>query len=159
MASIKTITTQTRPVFASIPTAIQAIRDGGMVVVMDDESRENEGDIIMAAQDATPALCALTIRHTTGLLCAPMLADRAEELGLPRMVQSNEDPNGTAFTVTCDSVHTTTGVSAADRTRTFRDLADDSIGSSGFTRPGHIFPLIAKDGGEQVVAVHDRCSP
>lgn len=133
--------------FADIPTAIRVIRDGGMCVVMDDESRENEGDIIMAAECVTAKQCALTIRHTTGILCAPMIAERAEELELPRMVKKNEDPNGTAFTVTCDSIHTTTGVSAQDRTRTFRDLADSTCGPSEFSRPGHIFPLIAKPGG------------
>jgi 3,4-dihydroxy 2-butanone 4-phosphate synthase/GTP cyclohydrolase II len=133
--------------FADMPTAIRVIAEGGMVVVMDDEDRENEGDIIMAAECVTAKQCALTIRHTTGILCAPMTAKRAEELALPRMVQTNEDPNGTAFTITCDSIKTTTGVSAKDRTQTFRDLADSSCGSTAFSRPGHIFPLIARPGG------------
>lgn len=101
----------------------------------------------MAAEDCTAAQVALTVRHTTGILCAPMTAQRAKELKLPRMVKRNEDPNGTAFTVTCDSIHTTTGVSAKDRMQTYHDLANVKRGANDFSRPGHVFPLIAKEGG------------
>jgi len=146
--------------FSDIETAIQVIRDGGMVIVMDDESRENEGDLIMAAESVTPKQCAFIIRYTTGILCAPMPAARAKELDLPRMVQKSHstDPNGTAFTVTCDSIHTTTGVSAVDRTRTFRDLANPSCGKGGFTRPGHVFPLISREGGVLTRRGHTEAS-
>jgi GTP cyclohydrolase II/3,4-dihydroxy-2-butanone 4-phosphate synthase len=101
----------------------------------------------MAAECVTAAQCALTIRHSTGILCAPMTAERAKELQLPRMVKKNQDVNGTSFTVTCDSIRTTTGVSAVDRTRTFHDLANIKCGAPDFNRPGHVFPLIAKSGG------------
>jgi 3,4-dihydroxy-2-butanone 4-phosphate synthase len=134
-------------VFADIATAVRAVKEGKMVVVMDDENRENEGDLIMAAECVTAEQCALTIRHTTGILCAPMTLERAEELKLPRMLQVNEDVNGTAFTITCDSVRTTTGVSAEDRMTTFHDLADKKCGAGDINRPGHVFPLIAKSGG------------
>ena len=133
--------------FDSIEDAVKRIKSGGMVIVMDDESRENEGDLIMAAEDCNTKDVAFIIRHTTGILCAPMLKSRAEELKLPRMVKKNQDPNGTAFTITCDSVRTTTGVSAADRCLTFRELADPSHKADSFSRPGHIFPLIARERG------------
>ena len=133
--------------FDSIEDAVKRIKSGGMVIVMDDESRENEGDLIMAAEDCTTRDVAFIIRHTTGILCAPMLKNRAEELKLPRMVKKNQDPNGTAFTITCDSVRTTTGVSAADRCLTFRELADPTHKADSFSRPGHIFPLIARERG------------
>jgi len=133
--------------FDSVEHAVEVIKNRGMVIVMDDESRENEGDLIMAAEDVTPKQCAFIIRHTTGILCAPMPQNRAEELKLPRMVKKNQDPNGTAFTVTCDSIRTTTGVSAADRTLTFRELANPKHKADSFSRPGHIFPLIAKEKG------------
>jgi len=133
--------------FATVPEAIQAVKDGKFVVVMDDEGRENEGDLIMAAEDITPAQMAQIVRYTTGIICAPMTKERAEELKLPRMVQRNEDANGTAFTVTCDHVNTTTGVSAIDRCTTMHGLANYSEKADKFNRPGHIFPLIARDGG------------
>lgn len=134
-------------VFSDISTALQKIKEGGMVIVMDDENRENEGDIIMAAEDVTLEQCALIIRHTTGILCAPMTIERAQELHLPKMVKNNQDINSTAFTITCDSIHTTTGVSARDRMRTFHDLANNNCKNNDFNRPGHVFPLIAKPGG------------
>ena len=134
-------------IFTNIETAIRTIKEGKMIIVMDDEDRENEGDIIMAAECVTAAQCALIIRHSTGILCAPMTAERASKLELPHMVKTNQDINKTAFTITCDSIHTTTGVSAADRTRTFHDLANSLCNASDFNRPGHVFPLIAKSGG------------
>jgi 3,4-dihydroxy 2-butanone 4-phosphate synthase/GTP cyclohydrolase II len=136
--------------FSSIDEAVAAIRAGGMVVVMDDEDRENEGDLLLAARHATPEQVAFVLRHSTGILCAPMPADRADALDLPPMVDSNTCPKGTAFTVTVDVRDgTTTGVSAADRAATFRALADPTgaIRADHFIRPGHVFPLRARAGG------------
>merc|ERR1711924_172891 len=113
----------------------------------DDEGRENEGDLIMAASKCTAPQVAFFVRHTTGILCAPMTRARAEELELPPMVSRNKAPKGTAFTVTCDAVDTTTGVSARDRMITMHALADKKQGAAAITRPGHLFPLVAKDGG------------
>ena len=137
------------PVFMPIPEALRHYADGGLVVVMDDEDRENEGDLIMAAEFATPEKIAFILRYTTGILCAPMLPTRAEQLALPAMISNNEDPKCTAFTVTCDYKHgsMTTGVSASDRALTFRKLADPTVAATDFTRPGHVFPLCAKAGG------------
>jgi len=133
--------------FTPIQDALKIIAEGGMAVVMDDESRENEGDIIMAASKCTAAQVAFTVRHTTGILCAPMTRARAQELELPPMVTNNKDPKETAFTVSCDAVDTTTGVSARDRMVTFHTLAAKHTTALDITRPGHIFPLVAKDGG------------
>lgn len=133
--------------FATVPEAIAAMKAGKFVVVMDDEGRENEGDLIMAAEDITPEQMALIVRYTTGIICAPMTKARAEELKLPRMVERNQDVNCTAFTVTCDHVDTSTGVSAKDRCITMHALANYSVKADKFNRPGHIFPLIARDGG------------
>ena len=112
---------------------------------MDDEGRENEGDLIMAAEDITPAQMALIVRYTTGIIGAPMTKARAEELKLPHMVERNEDVNGASFTVTYDRVDTTTGVSAVDRVTTMHGLANYSEKADKFNRPGYIFPLIARE--------------
>lgn len=133
--------------FATIPEALEEIRNGRIVIVMDDEDRENEGDLIMAADKATPEQIAFFVNYTTGILCAPMPAARATELQLPIMVSNSTDPNKTAYTVSTDAVETGTGVSAADRSLTFKQLADYNYKASAFRRPGHIFPLIAKPGG------------
>jgi 3,4-dihydroxy 2-butanone 4-phosphate synthase/GTP cyclohydrolase II len=115
---------------------------------VDDEDRENEGDIIFAAEFATPELMGWTIRHTSGVVCVPLPADRADALGLPPMVEINEDAKGTAYTVSCDATSgITTGISGADRATTVRLLADPESGIGHFTRPGHIFPLRAVEGG------------
>jgi len=140
--------------FASIEEALKVFAEGGVVVVMDDESRENEGDLIMAASKCTKEQVAFFIRYSTGILCAPMTKQRALELELPPMVVKNGDPNGTAFTVTCDSADTTTGVSARDRMTTFHTLANGKMKADSITRPGHIFPLVAKDGGVLVRGGH-----
>jgi len=134
-------------VFSSIEEALEEIRSGGMVIVMDDEDRENEGDLIMAAEFATPNQTAFMVNYTTGILCVPLTAARATELQLSVMVSDNTDPNGTAFTVTTDALSAGTGVSAADRCITFKQLADSNFKASHFRRPGHVFPLIAKPGG------------
>jgi len=133
--------------FSTIPEAIADIRNGQFVIVMDDESRENEGDLIMAAEFADEKKLAFCVNYTTGILCAPMLAARAAELKLPIMVQNSTDPNQTAFTVSTDHISTSTGVSAADRAATFVKLADPSQKAEHFRRPGHIFPLIARPKG------------
>ncbi|WP_279403353.1 3,4-dihydroxy-2-butanone-4-phosphate synthase, partial [Arthrobacter sp. JCM 19049] len=111
--------------FDSIPTALAAMAAGKAVVVVDDEDRENEGDIIFAAQFATPELMGFTIRHSSGVICVPMGAARADELRLAPMVGINQDAKGTAFTVSCDAAEgISTGISAADRALTARLLAD-----------------------------------
>ena len=131
-----------------VEDAIAAIAAGRAVVVVDDEDRENEGDIIFAAAHATQELMAWTIRHTSGVICVPMTGELADRLNLPPMVQDNQDAKGTAYTVSCDAAHgVTTGISAADRALTARVLANPSAKPSDVTRPGHIFPLRAVDGG------------
>lgn len=132
----------------SVETAVAEIAAGRPVVVVDDEDRENEGDIIFAAVHATPALLAFTVRYSSGVICAPMTDQRADALELPLMTKLNEDYHGTAFTVTVDAREgVSTGISAADRAHTLRLLAGDAAGAGDFTRPGHVFPLRAKPGG------------
>lgn len=127
---------------------IRDIQHGKPVIVMDDESRENEGDLILAANHATPETIAFFIRHTSGVLCAPMTAKHAKKLGLPPMVQKNQCPTGTAYTVSCDAKKdTTTGISAEDRSRTFLALSSSSTKAEDLIRPGHVFPLVAREGG------------
>ena len=135
-------------VLDSVQTAVDAIAAGRAVVVVDDEDRENEGDIIFAAEHATAELMGFMIRYTSGVVCAPMSNKRADEMKLPPMVTNNEDPKGTAYTVSCDAASgVSTGISAADRARTVQILADASSSPADITRPGHIFPLRAVDGG------------
>lgn len=132
----------------AVEDAIEAIGHGRAVVVVDDEDRENEGDIIFAAEKATPELMAFMVRYTTGVVCVPMTGERAGALELPPMVENNEDHKQTAYTVSCDArTGISTGVSAADRARTALVLADNASVPSDLTRPGHIFPLRAVDGG------------
>ncbi|NDC47589.1 MAG: 3,4-dihydroxy-2-butanone-4-phosphate synthase [Micrococcales bacterium] len=129
---------------ATIEQALEALRQGKAIFVADDENRENEGDAIIAAQFATPELIAWMVKNTTGFLCAPMDETRANELELPLMTNSNQDPHGTNYTVTVDaSNRESTGVSAADRALTARTLASDTSGPESFIRPGHILPLRA----------------
>ena len=127
-----------------VNSAIERYRAGGLVIVTDDESRENEGDLIVRADLVTVEQTAFIIRHTTGILCVAMGESSAKRLGLPRMLERNQDQRGTAFTVSVDlSEGITTGVSAEERTRTIQALADEGSTSETFARPGHIFPLIA----------------
>ncbi|MEI8240372.1 MAG: 3,4-dihydroxy-2-butanone-4-phosphate synthase, partial [Actinomycetota bacterium] len=138
------------PNFDPIADAIAAIAAGGIVVVADDEDRENEGDLAMAADAATPAAIAFFVRYTSGVICATLPADRCDALALALMVPraANEDQFGTAFTVTVDLARgTTTGISAADRAATLRALADPTATADEFHRPGHVFPLRACPGG------------
>ncbi|GAA2145987.1 hypothetical protein GCM10009825_39150 [Arthrobacter humicola] len=131
-----------------IGDAIAAMAAGRPVLVVDNEDRENEGDIIFAAQHATPALMGWTVRYSSGVICVPLAADRADALALPPMVAVNEDAKGTAYTVSCDAaVGVSTGISATDRALTARILADPQSQPKSLTRPGHVFPLRAVKGG------------
>src|SRR5215831_7180601 len=121
---------------------------GEIVVVADDDDRENEGDLFVAASLCTPEKMAFIIRHTSGLVCAPLSAEEAKRLHLDPMVAVNDAPLGTAFTVSVDVRHgLTTGISAEERTNTVRALANDNSGAADFVRPGHVFPLVAREGG------------
>jgi 3,4-dihydroxy 2-butanone 4-phosphate synthase / GTP cyclohydrolase II len=132
----------------TIETAVAEIAVGRPVIVVDDEDRENEGDIIFAAVHATPALLAFTIRYSSGVICAPMDDARADLLDLPPMTAVNQDRKGTAFTVSVDAREgVSTGISAADRAHTIRMLADAGTTAGDLTRPGHVFPLRARPGG------------
>jgi 3,4-dihydroxy 2-butanone 4-phosphate synthase / GTP cyclohydrolase II len=131
-----------------VEAALAALRAGRPVLVSDDANRENEGDVILAAHAVTPEWVAWTVRHTSGLLCAPMSVARADALALPAMVADNKDPKQTAYTVTVDAATgVTTGISAADRARTLRVLADPASSAGDLIRPGHVLPLRARPGG------------
>lgn len=136
------------PPTGTVEQALDELRAGRPVLVADSADRENEADVIFAAQSATPAWLGWTIRHSSGYLCAPMPAARADALDLPLMVPSSQDPRRTAYTVTVDAATgVTTGISAADRTRTLRVLADPASGPVDLIRPGHVLPLRAAPGG------------
>ncbi len=131
-----------------VEAAIKAFARGELVVVTDDDDRENEGDLFVAASLCTPEKMAFMIRHTSGIVCAPLSGDLARKLHLEPMVAENDAPLGTAFTVTVDVKHgLTTGISAEERTNTVRALANDNSGAADFVRPGHVFPLVAREGG------------
>jgi len=145
--------------FSTIPEIVAEIRAGRMVVIVDDEGRENEGDLIMAAEHATPEALAFMIRHTSGIICVPMEDERLVRLDLPQMVANNADAYRTAFTVSVDYRHgTTTGVSADDRAATIRALAAADAVPDDFARPGHIFPLRAQRGGVLTRAGHTEAA-
>ncbi len=133
--------------FNTIEEAIQDIKEGKMVVVIDDEDRENEGDLVMAAEKVTPKDINFMTKYGRGLICAPMKKKRLKELDIQSMVSENTDPKETAFTVSIDSKHVTTGISAAERATTILELVDKESKANDFTKPGHIFPLAAKEGG------------
>ena len=131
-----------------VDAVIAAFAGGELVVVTDDDDRENEGDLFIAASLCTPEKMAFIIRHTSGIVCAPMSSEDARRLRLDPMVAANDAPLGTAFTVTVDVRHgLTTGISAEERTNTVRALANGNSGAADFVRPGHVFPLVAKEGG------------
>jgi 3,4-dihydroxy 2-butanone 4-phosphate synthase / GTP cyclohydrolase II len=133
---------------ADIPTALRALQSGRPVVVADDEARENEGDVVMAAQFASQEWIAWAVRHSSGYLCAPMTNERADLLELPLMVAESQDWRGTAYTISVDAAdRLSTGISAADRAHTLRVLADPASTPASLIRPGHILPLRAVDGG------------
>ncbi|HXW49103.1 MAG TPA: 3,4-dihydroxy-2-butanone-4-phosphate synthase [Xanthobacteraceae bacterium] len=131
-----------------IQAAVAAFSRGELVIVADDNDRENEGDLFIAASLCTPEKMAFIIRHTSGIVCTPLAPEEARRLHLDPMVALNDAPLGTAFTVSVDVRHgLTTGISAEERTNTVRALANNNSGPSDFVRPGHVFPLVAKEGG------------
>jgi 3,4-dihydroxy 2-butanone 4-phosphate synthase/GTP cyclohydrolase II len=145
--------------FAKIEDAVAAIGRGEIVIVVDDEDRENEGDLIMAAEFATPEKIAFFLHHTSGVICAPVTRERARELDLPLMVANNTESMRTAFTVSIDYRHgTSTGISAHDRSATIQALVDPSTRSTDLLRPGHIFPLEAREGGVLKRAGHTEAA-
>ena len=145
--------------FAPIEDAIAAIGRGEIVVVVDDEDRENEGDLIMAAEHVTPEKIAFFLQHTSGLICAPITGERCDELELPLMVSNNTESHRTAFTVSIDYRHgTSTGISAYDRAATAQALIDPSTKPRDLARPGHIFPLRYREGGVLKRAGHTEAA-
>jgi 3,4-dihydroxy 2-butanone 4-phosphate synthase/GTP cyclohydrolase II len=144
---------------STIEEAVAALHNGGMVVVVDDEDRENEGDLIMAAEDVTAESMAFFLEHTSGVFCVPLESSRADELDLPLMVVANTEAQRTAFTVTVDCRHgTTTGISASDRAATVRALIDPATRPTDLNRPGHIFPLRYRAGGVLKRAGHTEAT-
>ena len=142
-----------------IEDVIAAIARGEMVVIVDDEDRENEGDFIMAAEFATPEKLAFIVRYSTGVVCCPLTDERCDDLRLPLMVEQNTESQRTAFTDTVDLIEgTSTGISAADRAATLRALADPALTYKAFARPGHIFPLRARPGGVLKRAGHTEAA-
>ena len=144
--------------FATTEALIAALAKGEMVIIADDEGRENEGDLVIAAEKITPQAVNFMVTEARGLLCAPITRERALELGIPEMTR-NTDPLGTCFTVSVDANEgTTTGISAFDRAKTINRLADPKCGPEAFHAPGHVFPLIARPGGVLVRAGHTEAS-
>ncbi|TXM74445.1 3,4-dihydroxy-2-butanone-4-phosphate synthase [Methylobacterium sp. WL103] len=144
---------------SSVTSAIEAFARGEIVVVTDDDDRENEGDLVVAAIHCTPEKMAFIVRNTCGIVCAPVTTSEARRLNLAPMVASNDAPLGTAFTVTVDVKHgLTTGISAEQRCNTVRALANGNMGADDFVRPGHVFPLIARDGGVLMRSGHTEAA-
>jgi 3,4-dihydroxy 2-butanone 4-phosphate synthase/GTP cyclohydrolase II len=144
--------------FNTVEEGIEDIKNGKMIVVVDDEDRENEGDLLMAAEKATPEAINFMAMHGRGLICAPMTKERLYNLDILPMVRDNTDPKETAFTVSVDWVDVTTGISAKERSDTVLKLVDEKASPNDFTRPGHIFPLGAKDGGVLKRAGHTEAA-
>ncbi len=144
---------------SEIPVALQALRAGRPIIVADDEGRENEGDVIIAAESASQEWLAWMVKNTSGFICAPMTNEIADRLNLPPMVAHNEDPRGTAYTVSVDAAdRLSTGISASDRAHTLRVLADPTSTPASLHRPGHILPLRAVDGGVRERDGHTEAS-
>ena len=144
---------------AAVEDAIAAVGRGEIVVVVDDEDRENEGDLIMAAEHATPEAIAFFVRYTSGVICAPMTGERLDDLALPLMVTVNTEPMRTAYTITVDAAEgTTTGISANDRSRTVNLLSSPNSESHDFVRPGHVLPLRYRPGGVLKRAGHTEAA-
>ncbi|MEO8423514.1 MAG: bifunctional 3,4-dihydroxy-2-butanone-4-phosphate synthase/GTP cyclohydrolase II, partial [Actinomycetota bacterium] len=146
--------------FASIPEAVEDIRAGRVVIVVDDADRENEGDLIMAAEKVTPEAIAFIVRHSSGVICLPVVGERLDELEIPLMVADNTDLRHTAFTVSVDARRggVTTGISATDRATTIRAIVDPETAPGDLSRPGHIFPLRYREGGVLKRAGHTEAS-
>lgn len=146
-------------IFCTVEAAIEEIRRGNMLIVVDDANRENEGDLIMAAELVTPEKVNFMISQARGLLCAPMEADWLERLEIPLMTTSSSDRHGTKFTISVDAMQgTTTGISASERAKTLTELADPDSVPGDFMRPGHIFPLLAEKGGVLKRAGHTEAA-
>jgi 3,4-dihydroxy 2-butanone 4-phosphate synthase/GTP cyclohydrolase II len=146
-------------VFASIPEAIEEIRQGRIVIVADDADRENEGDLIMAAERVTPEAIAFIVRHSSGVICMPVIGQRLDELEIPLMVAANTDSRRTAFTVSVDArAGVSTGISAADRARTIQAIIHPATEPADLSRPGHIFPLRYREGGVLKRAGHTEAA-
>lgn len=151
--------TRTKHMTHSVHDAIEAIKKGEIVIVTDDDDRENEGDLIIAASHCTPEKMAFIIRNCCGIVCAPITLGEARRLNLAPMVAANDAPLGTAFTVSVDARHgLTTGISAEQRTNTVRALANGNMGAGDFVRPGHVFPLIAREGGVLMRSGHTEAA-
>jgi 3,4-dihydroxy 2-butanone 4-phosphate synthase / GTP cyclohydrolase II len=144
--------------FNTIEEGIEDMKKGKMVVVVDDEDRENEGDIVIAAEKVTPAIVNFMAKHAGGLICLPIIRERLEELNVERMVVKNTDPNRTAFTVSIDASECKTGISAHERALTIKKVLDPQAKGKDFTRPGHIFPIEYREGGVLVRAGHTEAS-
>jgi len=144
---------------APIGEIIAAVARGDMVIMVDDEDRENEGDLIFAAEDVTPQKVGFMLRHTSGIICMPIVGERLDELELPMMVAKNTDIRRTAFTVSIDaSANTTTGISAEDRASTIKAVIDPATRPSDLARPGHMYPLRYQDGGTLKRAGHTEAA-
>src|SRR5215470_5282508 len=145
--------------FTKIESAIDAVARGELVIVVDDADRENEGDLIMAAEKMTPEAMAFMIRHTSGVICMPVEGSRLDELRIPLMVADNTESQRTAFTVSIDARRgTSTGISAADRCTTVHAVLDATTHPDDLARPGHIFPLRYREGGVLKRAGHTEAS-
>ena len=145
-------------IFNTIEEAIEDIKNGRMVIVVDDEDRENEGDLLMAAEKVTPEAINFMATHGRGLICMPVSKNRLDELELKQMVDINTDNHGTAFTVSIDALDTTTGISAHERCTTILKVLDDDANTDSFRKPGHVFPLQAKEGGVLKRAGHTEAA-
>jgi 3,4-dihydroxy 2-butanone 4-phosphate synthase/GTP cyclohydrolase II len=144
--------------FNTIAEAIEDIRNGKMVIVVDDEDRENEGDLVIAAEKVTPSIVNFMAKHAGGLICMPVIRERLEELNVERMVVKNTDPNRTAFTISIDAAECKTGISAQERALTIQKVIDPNSKVKDFTRPGHIFPIEYREGGILVRAGHTEAA-
>ncbi|KZL91252.1 bifunctional 3,4-dihydroxy-2-butanone-4-phosphate synthase/GTP cyclohydrolase II [Clostridium magnum] len=144
--------------FNTIEEAIEDIKEGKMIVVVDDEDRENEGDLLMAAEKVTPEAINFMATYGRGLICTPITRKRLEELEMPQMVSKNTDNHQTAFTVSIDAIETTTGISAYERAATIKKMLDPNASGKDFRRPGHVFPLEAKEGGVLVRTGHTEAA-
>jgi 3,4-dihydroxy 2-butanone 4-phosphate synthase / GTP cyclohydrolase II len=156
---LEAATLDPRAVFAPVEEAVEDIRQGRMVIVVDDAERENEGDLIIAAEKVTPEAVAFMVRHTSGVVCMPVTGERLDELQIPLMVTNSTDTQRTAFTVSVDVIQgTTTGISAPDRAATIRAIIDPGTRPMDLMRPGHIFPLRYREGGVLKRAGHTEAA-
>ncbi|MCJ1447612.1 MAG: 3,4-dihydroxy 2-butanone 4-phosphate synthase [Stictis urceolatum] len=160
MAEVKGKVNGVKPEFDSIEDSIEAFRSGEFIIVLDSTSRENEGDLILSARHMTPQKTAFMIRHTSGLICTPLSPTLTKTLSLPQMVTHNTESHTTAYTISVDSAHpsVSTGISAHDRALTCRALADPTSTPESFRRPGHVFPLRAREGGVLTRAGHTEAA-